>query len=299
MVGVAARSRRLSWSIWSSRWSISSIEALTFERQGSGTSSFARSRRPSAPNRSVTGQGRPKLISVEWIRFLSADLCLTRWSRKRASSRSSRTPGSGKPDRRHQVAMARGSQGPASRSCRSLRPGSEALDPLGIGDLDVPAVLLERVVNEPGAGHRLDHGADRLCMNLVDPPRERSQSSRRPVGRRAGRGARPARRAGRRRSFADSGLIQRATCEPGLLGASRLVMTTEGLTNGGPFSWQSICGSARHSLSAAQPPRFLSDSEAGAPENRSACIRAQALRPLSPPRSRSFVAASWARTARR
>ena len=33
---------------------------------------------PSTPNRSETGQGRPKLIRVEWIRFLSADLCLTR-----------------------------------------------------------------------------------------------------------------------------------------------------------------------------------------------------------------------------
>jgi hypothetical protein len=43
----------------------------------------------------VTGQGLPKLISVEWTRFLSADLCLTRCNRKRASSRSSRTRGSG------------------------------------------------------------------------------------------------------------------------------------------------------------------------------------------------------------
>jgi hypothetical protein len=32
---------------------------------------------------------RPKLIRVEWTRFLSAVLCLTRWRRKRASSRSS------------------------------------------------------------------------------------------------------------------------------------------------------------------------------------------------------------------
>jgi hypothetical protein len=59
-------------------------------------------------------------------------------------------------------------------------------------------------------------------------------------GTRADRGARLARRAGRRRPFADSGLIQRATCEAGLLGASRLVNNTgEGFTNGGPSSWQS------------------------------------------------------------
>jgi hypothetical protein len=41
--------------------------------------------------RSVTGQGFANLISVEWTRFLSADLCLTKWRRKRASSRSCRS----------------------------------------------------------------------------------------------------------------------------------------------------------------------------------------------------------------
>jgi hypothetical protein len=51
----------------------------------------------------------------------------------------------------------------------------EALDLLGVGDLDVPALLLERVVDEPSAGHRLDDGADRLCVYLVDSSRERSQ----------------------------------------------------------------------------------------------------------------------------
>ena len=92
-----ARSQALGWrrSIWRSRSSISSSEAVTLPRQGSGTSRPASSLRPSTPNRSVTGQGRPKLIRVEWIRFLSADLCLTRCRRKRASSRSSLTRGSG------------------------------------------------------------------------------------------------------------------------------------------------------------------------------------------------------------
>jgi LytS/YehU family sensor histidine kinase len=51
----------------------------------------------------------------------------------------------------------------------------EALDLLRVGDLDVPALLLERVVDEPSTGHRLDHGADRLCVNVVDSSRERSQ----------------------------------------------------------------------------------------------------------------------------
>ena len=51
----------------------------------------------------------------------------------------------------------------------------EALDLLGVGDLDVPALLLERVVDEPGAGHRLDDGADRLTVDLLDSSREPSQ----------------------------------------------------------------------------------------------------------------------------
>jgi hypothetical protein len=53
--------------------------------------------------------------------------------------------------------------------------GSKALDLLRIGDLDRPALPLERVVDDPGAGHRLDDGADRFAMDLVDPPRQRAQ----------------------------------------------------------------------------------------------------------------------------
>jgi hypothetical protein len=37
-----------------------------------------------------------------------------------------------------------------------------------VGDLDLPALPLERVVDEAGAGHRLDHGADRLVVDLLD-----------------------------------------------------------------------------------------------------------------------------------
>ena len=51
----------------------------------------------------------------------------------------------------------------------------QSLDPLGVGDLDVPALLLERVVDHSGAGHRFDDGADGLVVNLVDSPGERSQ----------------------------------------------------------------------------------------------------------------------------
>jgi hypothetical protein len=44
-----------------------------------------------------------------------------------------------------------------------------------IGDLDRPALALERVVDEPGAGHRLNHSADRFAVDLVDPARQRPQ----------------------------------------------------------------------------------------------------------------------------
>jgi len=36
-------------------------------------------------------------------------------------------------------------------------------------------LLLERVVDEPRPRHRLDHGADRLRVDLVDPASERPQ----------------------------------------------------------------------------------------------------------------------------
>ena len=44
------------------------------------------------------------------------------------------------------------------------RQGREALDLHGVGDLDVPARLLERVMHEAGPVHRLHHRADRLAV---------------------------------------------------------------------------------------------------------------------------------------
>jgi hypothetical protein len=49
---------------------------------------------------------------------------------------------------------------------------SEALDLLGVGDLNLPTTAPERVVHEAGSGHRLDHGADRSAVELVDWPGE-------------------------------------------------------------------------------------------------------------------------------
>jgi hypothetical protein len=53
--------------------------------------------------------------------------------------------------------------------------GARPLDLLRVSDLDVPALLLERVVDQAGTRHRLDHGAHRLPVNLLDAPGERPQ----------------------------------------------------------------------------------------------------------------------------
>src|SRR3954449_2314781 len=41
----------------------------------------------------------------------------------------------------------------------------ESLDLVGVGDLDLPAVVCQDVANEAGSGHRLDDGGDRLFVN--------------------------------------------------------------------------------------------------------------------------------------
>jgi hypothetical protein len=85
----------------------------------------------------VTGHGRPKLISVEWIRFLSADLCLTRCRQNRASSRSSRTRGSGSQIADTKVALGQRGEDERVALVGLVGQRSEPLDPLGVGDLDV------------------------------------------------------------------------------------------------------------------------------------------------------------------
>jgi hypothetical protein len=99
--------------------------------------------------------------------------------------------------------------------------------------------LLERVVDEPGAGHRLDDRSDVLAVNPVDSPRKGSERV-------------DVRRDGELVDVLPL-LGEQADVEPapteiqssvqhvkrGLLGAPRLVTTTEPVTNGGPSSWQS------------------------------------------------------------
>ena len=81
----------------------------------------------------------------------------------------------GQPDRRHQVAV-----GEHRKNLRVDLVGlacqrRETLDLLGVGDLDRPALLLEGVVDDPCAGHRLDHRADRLAVDFLDAASEPSQ----------------------------------------------------------------------------------------------------------------------------
>src|SRR5919202_4126863 len=116
---------------------MSSTDAVTLPRQGSGTSSLARSRRPSAPKRSVTGQARPKLIEVEWTRFLSADLCLVH--PEAGEFALTAHPRVREPDRRHQVAPRERREDQRVGLVGLAGKRREALDLLGIGDLDVRA----------------------------------------------------------------------------------------------------------------------------------------------------------------
>ena len=87
-------------------------------------------------------------------------------------------PRVGQPDRRHQVALAQDRQHLRVDLVGLAGQRRQTLHLLRVGDLDVPALLLERVVDEAGTGHRLDHRAHRLPIDLVDPPRERPQRIR-------------------------------------------------------------------------------------------------------------------------
>jgi hypothetical protein len=83
--------------------------------------------------------------------------------------------GIGQPDRRHQITVAEHREDHRVDLVGLAGQRREALDLLRAGDLDHPALLLERVVDEAGAGHRLDHRADRLSVDLRDPAGEPSQ----------------------------------------------------------------------------------------------------------------------------
>jgi hypothetical protein len=87
-------------------------------------------------------------------------------------------PGVGQPDRRDQLALAQARQHPRVDLVGLTGQRRQPLDLLRVGDLDLPALLLERVVNQPGPAHRLDHRAHRLPIDHVDPPGQAPQRLR-------------------------------------------------------------------------------------------------------------------------
>ena len=156
---------------------------------GSGSSRRPSNSRPAAPNRSETGTGWPNVMRVAWIRFLSAVRCLTRWSRKRALSRS-RGRRVGQPDRRHEVAP--GKLGEHAR-VDLVGLGRQRCERLGlgrVGQLDVPTTQLQLVMDEPAAGHRFD---DRRHLPVIQRDLADEPAQARPGGRHPGRGHRLAR----------------------------------------------------------------------------------------------------------
>jgi len=145
-----------------------------FPRQGSGT----QTREQSAALGSEQVGDRAGLAEVDQRRVdpaLERRLVLDQVQPEAGQLALLSHPGTGKPDRRHQVALAQRRQDPRVDRVGLAGQRRETLDLLSVGDLDRPARLLERVVDEASAGHRLDHRANRLAITLLDPPRQASQ----------------------------------------------------------------------------------------------------------------------------
>jgi hypothetical protein len=83
----------------------------------------------------------------------------------------------GQPERRHQLAPAELGQHPGVDPVGLAGQRGRSPDLERIGDLYLPAGLLELVVHEAGTVHRLDCRPQRLPVPL-EPPRQRAQ----PVG---------------------------------------------------------------------------------------------------------------------
>ena len=72
----------------------------------------------------------------------------------------------GQPDRRDELPAGQLGEDPGIDLVGLGGEGRQALDPQGVGDLDVPAGELELVVDEAGTVHRLDRRADRLAVAI-------------------------------------------------------------------------------------------------------------------------------------
>jgi hypothetical protein len=81
----------------------------------------------------------------------------------------------GQPDRRHQIAMREHRQHARVDLVGLARQRRQPLDLLRVGDQHLPPELLERVMDEPRPGHRLDHAAHRQPI-ATDAPRQAAQA---------------------------------------------------------------------------------------------------------------------------
>ena len=179
-----------------------------------------------------TGTGWPKAMSVAWIRFFRAVRWRTRWSRKRARSRSARTAGSGS-----QIAGTRSRRASSARTQASIlsvlaASGARPLTLTGHPRSRRPSRRARAVVDEAGAVHRLDRRAHLLAV-AGDAGDERRAARRRRGGRRSPRRSVRPRRARAHQASGATGPIRRTTC-PGPPGAGSV--RTQRCHRGGPSS---------------------------------------------------------------
>ena len=144
--------------------------------QGSGRPRRASSCRPPGAKRSDIGQGLPKAMSAAWMRFLNMTRWRTRWRRYRACSRSARTAGSGSQMAGTQLPAAELGQHPGVDPVGLARQRGEAFHLDRVGDLHVPAVQFQRVVDETGAVHRFDGRQHRPAPEALDLPGEMGEA---------------------------------------------------------------------------------------------------------------------------
>ena len=135
-------------------------------RQGSGISRRPSSSRPSTPKRSRDRAGAPEAHQRRVDPVLQLASVLDQVQAKAGELALAAHPRVRQPDRRHQVSLGEQRQDPGVDPVGLHRERRQALDLLGVGDLHRPAVGLEGVVDEAGAGHRLDHRADGLVVGL-------------------------------------------------------------------------------------------------------------------------------------
>ena len=211
-----------------------------FPRHGSGTSSRSSSLRPSTPNRSVTGQGRPKLIRRRVDPVLQHRAVLDQVKAKAGQLALLSNPGVGKPDRRHQVAVAERRPGPGSRSCRSCRPAAPGPSPSG-RRRSRPSQPSASSVSWTRRAPVID-SIDARRPARGGPPRfggRASSASRRRVARRAGLGALPVSESRQTSTFFRLRSNPACNIEVGpplssLLGDSRSVSPKGALLHGSP-----------------------------------------------------------------